>query len=151
MEKKTYSKIDPETGEVLEVHSVVIGKVGKAEQDADFLKVYPAFFASFLQELKIDDGKARLVLYLMFKASKMAANGDNVIFAPNEDLMNELNISKPTLLRYIADLCNLNVIKRVKPKMPIYEINPNMIYKGTLSKYYKNLHKERFSQEPSEE
>ena len=134
-------KIDPNTGQVTQVdtrkvETLVLGSPGKS-MDINFVKVFPAFFSSFLQDLKIDDGKARLVLYLIHKAIELKSDSDNVIFADNDELMKSLNISKPTLIRYIADLCALNIIERLKPRMPIYRINPNMIYKGTLTKYYK--------------
>jgi len=151
MEKQTRSRIDPVTGEVLEIETIVIGRAGGVDKDGDFVKVFPALFLSFLRELKIDDGKARLVMLLIYKASKMTANSDNVVFAPNEDLMTELNISRGTLIRYIAELCKLKIIKRVQPRMPAYEINPNMIYKGTLSKFYKNQNSKKFVREKNGE
>ncbi len=129
-------RIDQNTGEVIQdIETITIGHPGRPV-DLNFLKVYPAFFSSFLKQLKIDDGKARLVLFLMFKAIELKTDSDNVIIAKNDEIMKALNISKPTLLSYIKQLCELKVIERLSPRMPVYRINPNMIYKGTLTKYY---------------
>jgi hypothetical protein len=126
---------DPITGEILStVETTVIGTPMKY-RDKDFLKVFPAFFASFLRELQIDDGKPRLILYLMYKAHELKSDSDNVIYAPNKELMEHLAISKPTLIRYINDLIRINFIERLGPRVPAYRINPEMVYKGTLHKY----------------
>ena len=140
--KKTIEKtvkrqtINQDTGEILQdIETITIGHPGRP-MDLNFLKVYPAFFSSFLQQLKIDDGKARLVLFLMAKAIELRTDSDNVIIAKNAEIMKALKISKPTLLNYIKQLCELRVIQRLSPRMPVYRINPDMIYKGTLTKYY---------------
>jgi hypothetical protein len=144
----TEERIDPKTGEFIsKVHTVTIGTPNRS-MDLNFVKIYPAFFSSFLQELKIDDGKARLVLYLVYRAIDMKSDSDNVVVADNKELMGALNISKPTLIRYIAELCKLKVIERLKPRMPVYRINPNMIYKGVLTKYYSTYIKDKTNNIP---
>jgi len=137
VEKTTRSqRIDQKTGEIIQdIETITIGHPGRP-MDLNFVKVYPAFFSSFLQQLNIDDGKARLVLFLIFKAMEMRTDSDNVVIAKNDEIMKALKISKPTLLNYLKQLCKLNVIERLGPRMPVYRINPNMIYKGTLTKYY---------------
>ena len=112
----------------------------------DYIKVYPLFFEIMLPVLSSDNGLSRLILYIMKKVLDLSNNSKNIIIADNDEFMKSLNISKPTLIRYIADLCALNIIERLKPRMPIYRINPNMIYKGTLTKYYKKYIEEHIKE-----
>lgn len=136
--KRSSMLVDNETGEVLKdnIGTIVIGKP-RGLIDRNFLKVFPAFFYSFLEDLKIEDGRARLIIYLMFKAIELPLDGDNVVMATNEELMNKLNMCKGSVLKYINILIDANIIERVRPRMPLYKINKEMIYKGTLSKAWK--------------
>lgn len=143
-ERWVETRVDMATGESsgpvavereVNVESIVIGRPYKRKGDMDFVKIYPAFFSSFLEELGVDDGKARLVLYLVYKALRLPSESNNIIYADNDSLMSFLKISKPTLIKYIADLCELKVIKRLKPRTPLYQVNPEMIYRGTLTKF----------------
>lgn len=137
----TEERIDPATGEIVvtnkKVDVIVIGNP-KIERDVEYIKVFPAFFSSFLQELKIHDGKARLVWYLTYKAMQLPPNSLNEVTAINEELMRELNISKQSVLAYVRDLIALKIIRRVSPRLPIYQINPDYIYRGSLVKFHQN-------------
>lgn len=143
IEKRT----DVDTGEISEimveveepekVNAIVLGRP-RQMLDKEFVKVYPAFFSSFLQELKIDDGKARLAWYFVYKALRLAPGSDNIVYADNEELMKVLNMSKPTVIKYINELCSLNVVKRIKPRIARFQVNPEMIYRGNLVKYQAN-------------
>lgn len=132
-------KIDSITGEILKTTSetkrVIAFSGRESDKDKDYLKVYPVFFSSFLKELKIADSKPRIMIYLMFKASELKINSDNAVYASNEELMRELNISKPTLINGLKALCDIGIIKRLTPRVPIYQVNPAMIYKGSLAKF----------------
>lgn len=104
-------------------------------KDFHFLKVFPAFFYSFLKVLGVEDGRARLVLYFMYKAQKEKVDGDNCVMITNNELMKALKISKPTLIKYINNLIETGFIKRLYPRTPLYALNPNMVYKGSLKNY----------------
>jgi hypothetical protein len=146
--KGTGLLIDESTGEVLKenINIIAIGKP-KGLTDRNFLKVFPAFFFSFLEELKIEDGRARMIIYLMFKAIELPMDGDNVVLAPNDELMEKLGMCKGSVLKYINVLIDAKIIKRVQPRMPLYKINKEMIYKGTLSKAWKRELEEKTRQE----
>lgn len=132
-------RIDPATGEIVvtskKTNVIALGHP-KQEKDMDYVKVFPAFFSSFLSDLKIDDGRARLAWYLTYKALKLPPNSLNEVTAVNEELMRELNISKQSVLAYIRDLIKINMIRRVSPRLPIYQINPDFIYRGSLVKFH---------------
>lgn len=141
-EKRTVKneRIDPATGEVLssseKVSIVAIGSP-KPDKDQQYVRIYPAFFSSFLEELGIDDGKARMVLYFVYRAMQLPPESNNEIIAMNEDLMRILKISRPTLFKYLNDLIALGIIKRKHPRMPVYVIEREMIYRGSVVKMYK--------------
>lgn len=120
------------------VETEVIGYAEKPK-DYDFLKVFPAFFYSFIEQLGIDDGRGRLVLYFMYKAHQLPTDSDNVVYAPNEELEKIIDISRPTLLRQINHLIKIKFIKRLTPRTPNYRVNPEMIYKGNVQNYYRKF------------
>lgn len=116
------------------VETEVIGYAEKP-RDYDFLKVFPAFFYSFLELLQVADGRCRLVLYFMYKANQLPTNSDNIVFAPNEEMEKLIQVSRPTLLRHINHLIKIKFIKRLTPRAPNYKVNPEMIYKGNIQNY----------------
>lgn len=117
---------------------VAVAVVGKPDRvyDEEFLKVYPAFFSSFLHQLKIDDGKARLVLYFMYKASKLPMNSDSMVNVPTKELMEAIGVSKPTILKYINELLELCIITRRYPRLPLYQVDPTLFYRGNLEAFF---------------
>ena len=126
-----------ESGEIKRTIDVtVMGKPAKWEKDGQFLKVYPAFFESFLQDLQIEDSRLKLVVYLMSEAMKLQVNSDNAVYIDTAKASEAIGISQRSLYRCIKALGAVGFISQVSPRQTLYILNPEMVYKGNLVKYY---------------
>lgn len=116
--------------------TAIVGRPSKWESDGDFLKLYPAFFHSFLKQINIDDARLRLVAYLLNEAMKLRINGDNAVFLDHNKAAADINISMASLYRHIKTLIDCEFIKQINPRQSVYIINPEMVYKGNLVRYF---------------
>lgn len=140
---KTQTEYYP-TGEIKSSTDVmVVGNPSKWEKDGDFLKIYPAFFSSFLEQMNTPlDARLRLVVYILSEAIELKINGKNVVYISPAKACNSCKISRPSFYRFIKILININFIFPVPDSNSIYKINPDMVYKGNLVKYYSQVQEE---------
>lgn len=114
--------IDSETGEIQEL--TVISK--PVDRDVNFHKIWLADILSVLDSF----GTARLkVLTHLLKKMRVE---DNSISGSYRELAKEIGISYPTVAVTMKELIDADVIK--KTSLATYQINPNIIAKGSSSK-----------------
>lgn len=115
---KTY--IDRDTGELNEMQVVSI-----EERDANFHKIWLGHIVQALD--LIGNKKIKVVNYIMENL-----NSDNLFIKTQRDVADNLNISYRTVALTFKTLQEADFIKQ--PKRGIYQINPNVIFKGGKEK-----------------
>jgi len=114
--------IDSDTGEVLE--STIIVK--NVKKDFNFHKIWLQDLINIIEML--GSKKIKIVNYILNKMS----NTDNIVYFTQRQLSKDLNISLPTINDTIKTLLESNFM--VKKQNGVYQINPDIIIKGTNDK-----------------
>ena len=118
----TQKLLNPETGEIIE--TVVIEK--NVENDFNFHKIW---LTDLIHILDIIGGKKLEVFkYLMNKMR----DTDNIIICRYKDIEDDLKVSKQTIRDTIKLLLETDFMRRIQNG--VYQINPNIIVKGSTGK-----------------
>jgi len=118
----TQKLLNPETGEIIE--TVVIEK--NVENDFNFHKIW---LTDLIHILDIIGGKKLEVFkYLMNKMR----DTDNIIICRYKDIEEDLKVSKQTIRDTIKLLLETDFMRRIQNG--VYQINPNIIVKGSTGK-----------------
>lgn len=115
---KTY--IDRDTGELNEMQVVSI-----EERDANFHKIWLGHIVQALD--LIGNKKIKVVNYIMENL-----NSDNMFLKTQREVAEDLKISLPTVSSTFRALQESDFMKQ--PRNGIYQINPNVIFKGGKEK-----------------
>ena len=116
--------------------TAIIGKPAQWEKDGNFLKIYPAFLKTFLDQMGITDSRLSLVMYIMNEAIHLQINGDNAIFLDCNKAAKVIKVSVASIYRGIKSLVDCSFLKQINPRQSVYRINPEMVYRGNLIRYY---------------
>jgi len=120
---KTY--IDRDTGELNEMQVISI-----EERDANFHKIW---LGHIIQSLDlIGNKKIKVLNYLMENL-----NSENMFLEGQREVAESLNISIQTVSRTFRALQESDFMRQ--PKNGIYQINPNIIFKGGKEKRFNVL------------
>ena len=115
---KTY--IDKDTGELSKMQVISI-----EERDANFHKIWLGHIVQALD--LIGNKKIKIVNYLMENL-----NSDNMFLKTQREVAKNLNISIQTVSRTFRALQESDFMRQ--PRNGIYQINPNIIFKGGKEK-----------------
>ena len=120
---KTY--IDRDTGELNEMQVISI-----EERDANFHKIWLGHIVQSLD--LIGNKKIKVLNYLMENL-----NSENMFLEGQREVAESLNISIQTVSRTFRALQESDFMRQ--PKNGIYQINPNIIFKGGKEKRFNVL------------
>ena len=120
---KTY--IDRDTGELNEMQVISI-----EERDANFHKIWLGHIVQSLD--LIGNKKIKVLNYLMENL-----NSENMFLEGQREVAKSLNISIQTVSRTFRALQESDFMRQ--PKNGIYQINPNIIFKGGKEKRFNVL------------
>lgn len=116
----TKTFIDADTGELNEMHVISI-----EERDANFHKIWLGHIVQALD--LIGNQKIKVVNYILTNL-----NSDNLFIKTQRDVAEELKISYRTVALTFKALQAADFMRQ--PKRGIYQINPNVIFKGGKEK-----------------
>lgn len=120
-----YMIVDQKTGRVVAQNFIFFGRPSKGI-DKGFVKVFVSFLDSILQSKRIAGKAVRLLLYMVREAE---LNSLEVHIIP-EIATRELGISKMTLYRWLRDLEEEHIIKKIDTHT--YRLTPYSFVKGRM-------------------
>jgi len=118
----TQELINSETGEIIK--TMIVEK--NVEQDFNFLKVWLLDLLNILE--LIGTKKMKVINYLF----KIMNKKDNTISITYKEIMEELKVSKPTVVETFKILLESNFLVKIRPSF--YRINPELLVKGNTGK-----------------
>jgi len=143
-DRKQY--IDPKTGEIVNTIALI-----PEARDKNFVKVFKLMTTRVVKDLKAGiDGAVYTLFWLIDKVQEMQPNQDPIVITDPETIAKDLGMSKRTIYRHLITLKKYGYIKQIKKNRHIYRVEPTMIYKGTLQKYFDKESTERRRKERKE-
>ena len=133
---KSEERVDSETGEIVRTGYAII--VDRPNGDKDFVKVFKCFTQKVLEDLEIENGKAKLLFWFIDRVQGMRINQEPVIIATVEMISDDLKCAEISVRKWLAVLIEKGYVKRcLTPKGKIlhnmYIINPGFVIKGNIS------------------
>ena len=111
--------------------------LGSPSEDKDFLKIYPLFIEVLQEDLKLKNGRLKLFLWFISQIKDIRPNAEPIVIADQEKMAKALDVDTRTIRRYIQELTKKGYISRYEKKIrSAYLVNPELIYKGSVSKYF---------------
>jgi len=130
--------VDLKTGEVLQTICIV-----PEERDGEFVKVFKLFTEKVIRDLKTIGGAISTLMWFIDKIQSFPPNSDPVIIALPEEIARDLGISKRTVKRHLKILKEHGYIEQVRKRHYAYRVNPRMVFKGVLRRYFKTQLEEK--------
>lgn len=132
---KTTEHIDIHTGELVRSGYTIM--VDKVKGDVDFVKVFKCFTVRVLEDLEIENGKAKLLFWFIDQIQDMKVNQTQTIHASADMISNDLGCAVVSVRLWLSFLIKKEYIKRqLKPNGKVlcnsYIVNPEYIIKGKL-------------------
>lgn len=142
MVHKTTEQIDVHTGEITRSGYTIM--VDKIKGDVDFVKVFKCFTLRVIEDLGIENGKAKLLFWFIDQVQDMKINQEPVIHASVDMISNDLGCAVVSVRLWLSFLIERGYIKRqLKPNGKIlcnsYIVNPEYIIKGKLMRDNENV------------
>ena len=134
--KQTTETISPD-GEIIRTQHAII--VDSKALDKNFIKVFKCFTSTVIQDLEIENGKAKLLIWFMDQIQNIAPNQIPVVVCPVEDIAEELKCSEVAVRKWLAFLIKKGYIKRKmrsngRIQQNTYIINHTYFYRGVVNK-----------------
>jgi len=129
--------ISPDTGEIVRTtHHALI--VDNKPRDRDFIKVFKAFTSSVLQDLEIENGKAKLLIWFMDRIQGLKPSQEHIIVAGIDEIAKDLNCSEVAVRKWLAFLISKDYIHRYlkstgKVVRDTYVVNKQYMFRGVVS------------------
>ena len=117
--------------------------IGSKTHERDFLKIYPLFCEVLAEDLRLRNGRLRLFLWFVTQIRDLKPNQEPIVLARLDEMANALQADKRTIQRYLKHLLEKRYLIRYrgqdgKPYPNTYVVNPELIYKGCLAKYFEH-------------
>lgn len=119
-----------DTGEVKEMIAII-----PEAKDKKYTKVFELFSRKLLEDLKIINGEAKLLMWFLAKTVELPYQSDMWIPVDYNKLSVELMVHKEVIKRYIKKLKQMGYIEQFQTRQKIFRIKPDFVYKGILQKY----------------
>jgi DNA-binding MarR family transcriptional regulator len=110
--------------------------LGLPSDEKDFLKIYPLFIEVLEEDLKLKNGRLRLFLWFVSQIKDIKPNAEPLVVANQKEMTEALDVDLRTIQRYLRELLKKGYISRYKGIRSAYVVNPTLIYKGSVSKYF---------------
>lgn len=124
--------VNPKTGEVVNTIALI-----PETRDKDFVKVFKLMTTKVIKDLKAGiDGAVFTLLWFIDRIQGLEPNQDPIVVVDPKDIAEDLGIGKRTVYYHLNLLKKHGYIEQIKNRQHIYRVNPMMIYKGTLKKYF---------------
>ena len=132
---RTEEVIDSETGNI--VRSVYTVMVDKPKGDIDFVKVFKCFTMRVIEDLGIENGKAKLLFWFIDQVQGMRINQIPIVVANAEMMSNDLGCAVVSVRKWLSFLIDRGyILRHVAPNGKIlrnaYYVNPEYVLKGKL-------------------
>lgn len=140
MSKRTVYKksehVDGNTGELVRSEYTIM--VDKIKGDVDFVKVFKCFTMRVLEDLEIENGKAKLLFWFIDQIQDMRINQKPVILASAEMISKDLGCAVVSVRLWLSFLIKKGYISRhLTPDGKVlcnsYIVNPEYVIKGKLT------------------
>ncbi|MCS7106329.1 MAG: hypothetical protein NZ942_03365 [Candidatus Aenigmarchaeota archaeon] len=129
--EKQKQVVDLETGEVLDVVTLI----PEIKEDRDFTKVFGLLSEKVLRDIQKLNGAVWVLFYIM----RVLQINSNEVYLNPRVLEKELNKSSRMIRIYLVKLMQLGYITPVPEKKHFYTIDPQMLFKGKVSKFLRTL------------
>lgn len=129
----------------IEIRETVV--FGSPSDDKDFLKIYPLFIEVLQEDLKIKNGRLKLFLWFVSQIRDIKPNAEPLVVAEQEEMAKAIAVNLRTIQRYIEGLLKNKYISRYKGIKSAYLVNPELIYKGSVQKYFNLQYKKKQREE----
>jgi len=130
--------VDLQTGEVFRSICII-----PEERDGGFVKVFKLFTEKVIKDLKAIGGAISTLMWFIDKIQDFPPNSDPVVVALPEEIARDLGICKRTVKRHLKILREHGYIEQVRKRHYVYRVNPRMVFKGVLRRYFKTQHEEK--------
>lgn len=132
---KSEERIDVNTGELVRSISTVM--VDKPKGDIDFVKVFKCFTMRVLEDLEIENGKAKLLFWFIDRVQDMRVNQKAVILASADMISKDLGCAVVSVRLWLSFLIKKGYIERhLTPDGKVlcnaYIVNSEYVIKGKL-------------------
>ena len=107
---KSEERVDSETGEIVRTGYAII--VDRPNGDKDFVKVFKCFTQKVLDDLEIENGKAKLLFWFLNQHRNIRKGQKCLIIATVEMMSDDLGCAKISVSRWISFLIKNGYIKR---------------------------------------
>ena len=105
----------------------VIGAVEKGRGSASMVLIEHEFALKF----DINETKVRLLELLVREAKGSRLKG-SMVYLDHTALMGKLGVTRTSIFNYIRSLEKVGLIKKVKPRQEVYEINADLMRVCTI-------------------
>ncbi len=130
--QKVEKLVNIETGEVVSVIGII-----PEVRDANFVKVFKVLTERVLKDLKAGiNGAVYTLFWFIDQIHDMKPNQEPIVVANPEDIAEALGKSRRTIERHLKLLIEHNYIEQIMNRQFMYQVNPEMIFKGHLKQYY---------------
>lgn len=125
-------EVNLETGEIRDVISFV-----PEAKDENWIKAFRLLSFRVLADLRENglNGATDILFWFMDKLHDFPTDVMPEIYAPHDVVAQEIGTTARTVARYIEKLIALKYIRQIKPRTQVYQVNPDMLFKGKLSKF----------------
>lgn len=123
--------IDLQTGEVFRSICII-----PEERDGNFVKVFKLFTEKVIKDLRAIGKAINTLMWFIDKIQDLPPNTDPIVVALPEEIAKELGISKRTVKRHLRVLKERGYIEQIRRRHYVYRVNPRMIFKGVLRRYF---------------
>lgn len=123
--------VDLQTGEVLRSICII-----PEERDGEFVKVFRLFTEKVIKDLRTIGKAINTLMWFIDRIQDLPPNSDPVVVALPEVIAKELGISKRTVKRHLRVLKEYGYIEQIKKRHYVYRVNPRMVFKGVLRRYF---------------
>jgi hypothetical protein len=106
---------------------IAIGHIEKSKGSAPMILIEHEFALTF----DLNETKLRL-LELLVKEAKGSRLKGNMVYLDHTALIERLGVTRTSIFNYIRSLEKVGLIKKVKPRQEIYEINPDLMRVCTI-------------------
>lgn len=138
---KTEEVIDGETGHIVRSGYTIM--IDKVKGDIDFVKVFKCFTMRVIEDLGIENGKAKLLFWFIDQIQGMRVNQVAIVVANAEMMSNDLGCAVVSVRKWLSFLIDKGyILRHVAPNGKIlrnaYYVNPKYVIKGKLMRDKEN-------------
>ena len=125
--------LNPKTGEVVTAIAII-----SEHRDKDFVKMFKLMSTKVIQDLKAGgiNGATDTLFWFIDQIQEMEPNQDPVVLVDPQTMADDLGTTEITIRNHLKLLKEHGYIEQLRKRHHIYRVNPTMLFKGTLSKYF---------------